>query len=301
MSIVFGISVGGILAVSIADVARGNNILQTTSVVPLTSLKQNIIQANFSCQVHLYNYGPEICSPTLEHSGFKGNWNYSSIINSNNTCITTMFCNECVMQGGSPSIKLEYQSPFSFASSVVYNFTAPYYNGDTPMFSMTDAVYPVNRSLVLRGDQASQFYLSLTTTEFATIHSFDYFVYNIFSKIFSTLKPQSYLGYSMVRNPSVTGGTVNDEKFWQVKPSVGVQITFLMNTNAYLVQQIGKATILDFFSKVFALFSAAFGLLALVLGVVEKYWKMYQQRKRDKTSTTPTPIVDTEMKMQNNE
>lgn len=84
-----------------------------------------------------------------------------------------------------------------------------------------------------------------------------------------------------MRNPPVLGSVVDLETFWKNDVGLRLSFQFFANPNAYLINQQGRATILDFFSKIFALAAAASGALALVLTQLEALWDKIQEKRNN--------------------
>lgn len=111
---------------------------------------------------------------------------------------------------------------------------------------------------------------------------------------------QTSTGYSVTRNPTIFGSRTDGSSFWQSdKQHVHVQFVFSANPNAYLIQQIGRSTILDFFSKIFALISAGFAILAFGMSNMERLWKLIQHyRKKREPNTSETEATPKPMELQ---
>ena len=65
------------------------------------------------------------------------------------------------------------------------------------------------------------------------------------------------------------------------KKGLKVEFYLELNANAYLIQQIGKTTIADSLSKMFALVSGGYALIAWLMKIIERTWKTIQAYRRE--------------------
>lgn len=184
MSIMLAGIITMIIIVSILDITKGN-ILQTISVVPIETITNSSIPGNFSIVISLFNYADATCNPVIKATGLEGALNSSSTITANSTCIISMNCTNCNLTGANQQLELEFASTFAMAFAISYTFKAPYFDGKRSEQLVSDAASTGNPALVFRGNTATQFVLSLTTTQYSQIDYFDFFVYNIISRLFN--------------------------------------------------------------------------------------------------------------------
>lgn len=273
MTAIFVVSFMTILVLVLLDVTKSDNIIQTTSVVPVTNIRNATIEGYFRLDVMLYNFGTATCAGVIVPSGWNGVKNESFAV-VNNTCTATFECSACQLTGTSQQVAFDFPHSFAMATAISYKFTFPYYDTQQGNSSITYYTTPTNTSQVLRGDIATDFPISMTVTEYSQISGADYFFYHIGTRLNPSLK-RNTLGFTVVPSKPQLGSVADSGTFWRAQ-GVKVRISLVPNPNAYFINQIGRATILDMLSKLLALTSAAFAALAFVMQKLEQFWHKHK-------------------------
>lgn len=174
-----------IVIISIVDIANKKNKIETATVVPKEVVGIEKVQGYYSLIVLLHSYGDPDCKPsqTPKVEGFDGNYNVKSQLYPNSTCMIHMTCSNCSLKGSSQIVEFTLQQTFAMASSIDYILTLPYFVADRPVFNISERIVPENTSNVFRGKNATQVSMFLTTTLYTTIDSFDFFMYNLLSRL----------------------------------------------------------------------------------------------------------------------
>lgn len=268
--------------VSLVDVTKVDNKLQTTSVVPRDTLLRNIVYGYFCFKLLLKNYPNDCKVSRITTSGLSNTEHWiTNVTYINTTCQVEYSCTNCSLQGASHSLFFEFEQPFAMASELTYVVTAPHFRGNQFNLQAQDGITPEDSLHVFRGPKTTEFSLSFTTTQYSQIHGFDFFFYNLISKLFKIDWWNTVtLGYSISRNAIIHGSTCTEAQFWDQANRVSVLFKLNSNPNAYSVQQLGKYTILDFVGKIAALTSAVLALLAAIMGVMEKVWSLVRAKKQ---------------------
>lgn len=298
-SIILGICVVGIVIITILDTSNRGNKIETALVVPREVVNISKVHGFYAVYMNLHNYGDKSCElhnqqPDVEN--FVGTWSSSVELLANYTCKVVYQCPNCSLSGSSQSIGFKFAQPYSMATAIDYTLTLPYFFPNQPIFNISERILPNNSSTVFRGASPTVVSMSLTTTLYTTIDTWDFFLYNILSKVFSVRASQESFGFSVVRNPPVQGSVANEALFWQNEPTLRVQFQFYTNPNGYMINQQGKSTILDFVSKVAALSAAIAGILAFVMSNME--WcgyligKCIANRKAKKTGANSARKIE---------
>lgn len=285
ISIVAIVLVSGLIFISIIDITKTQNIIQTTSVVPIESLAATVY-GNLEFKFFLYTFAGDCSQVKITTSGLTADltqtWNTTTEF-VNATCIITYACKNGTLTGSQQSIKMEMQnSPFVVASAVGYTISAPHYDSNK-LHQISDYLEPSNATLAFRGTSATEFSLSFTTTQASRISGADFFFYNMISKVFNIQTMNTLnVGYAMTRNPTLVGSVTHGNNFWQTPAELQVLIKVISNPNAYSIQQLGKSTILDFFGKIAALIGAVLALCAAAMSFVEMAVITRMQKQKDR-------------------
>lgn len=276
-----------ITVISIVDIVRGENKIETASVVPKETLRTNIVNSTYKLVTHLVNYGDSNCNPTSYLiTGFMGAHSLDSLLLDNYTCSITFVCTNCVLQGSSQMVKYFFAQTYAMAAAIDYQWSVPHFDSRFKTTQVSERIVPDNITHVFRGPKSTEISISMTTTLFAKLDPWDFFFYNILSKIFNSSSASDTLGYATVRNTPILGSTLAEaSQFWN-QVSLSVSFEFIANPNAYFIQQIGRSTVLDFFSKIFALIAASASLIVMNMNLLERIWKSIQQMRRTRKQQT---------------
>lgn len=275
-SIVYACIAFTVMIISIVDVARGGNVTERVTVVPKQVTNVTLVDGNYFIKLVLHNYLDSTCTVNSRVIGLEPNKNgnltiEALLVDTNSSmCIVLINCTDCHLTGVSQSIALTFDQPLATASVIEYNVALPHYDGPAQSILVNELVKPDDdQATLFRGNSSATIIsLSLTTTLLQTIDAVDYFFYSFGAQLFQKKSP-FYIGYSPIRNPTTRGSTVTHQNFFN-HSSVQVRFEFTVNPNGNFIQQEGKATILDLFSKIFALIGATGSVCVMIMLCIER-------------------------------
>lgn len=258
-------------------------MIQTTSVVPSETLTTKVF-GFMSFKLLLFSFGDECKVSSFSSSGFNNpnEWNMTtSLVNS--TCVVEYVNKNGSLIGSTHLLRFKFLQPFAMASSIGYVITFPNY-ASSQNAQITEVVQPTNATTtVFRGPATTEFSLSFTTTQFSQINGYDFFFYNLISKIFNIASMNTIrVGYTIVQNQPTLGTTLQSNNFWNSPGELQVDFRITSNPNAYAIQQLGKSTVLDFVGKIAALVGAAMAIVAAVMANMEMLWTQHKQKQNAK-------------------
>lgn len=279
-----------VFILSIVDISRNKNVSTSTTVVPVQTLGVSNITGYFAIDITLNDFADSTCENTLVlYTQLRGAITIKSTMIRPSACNVILQCQDCTFTGSLQQIMFEFGQSYASASSIDYKLTFPYYDGKSATFTIAERVMPNDPLRVFRGAEPTEISLSSTITQFLSINPADYFFYSLGSQIFRSNISNSQTGYSILPTGVTMGTTSDAASFWSHSFN-GVRVAFSINANpnAVLVQQTGKFTLLDFFSKIFALISASYAALAFIMNRSEKYivrWRETKQKQETQMAT----------------
>lgn len=148
----------GMFIISIVDITKTNNVIQTTSVVPIETLSTPYVYGFMSFQLLLIGFPSGDCSVSQFYKNglSEGAWHMTTSY-ANATCIVQYACSNCSLVGSNHVLQFEFNQKFAMASSIGYVITAPHYRGKNIVLSTTDVIVPANSS-VFRGSISTGMY-----------------------------------------------------------------------------------------------------------------------------------------------
>lgn len=284
-----------VIVLSILDISKIQNKIETATVVPREAINFSSVYGYYSISVFLHGFTDSNCTANqVNVHGLAGSIVKSETLFTNNTCKLLLECADCTFEGSSPTILVSYASSFISASVIDYQIALPAFSLQQDSNTIFERVSIDNSTLVFRGALPTRVSISLTATQLTSIDALDYFFYNAFSKLLSQNTTIQKNGYSIVKNPTIKGSTSGFSNFWDSPAVLSVSFELTINPNAYVINQLGRDTITDFLSKTFALIAGASSAIAIIMSQVEKIVSNVEAKAKSKNVALSSTLANDE-------